>query len=162
MRPDGMETKKTRVTVVGSVYAKPGSQFVYLGRSDPCESCSIARVCHNLESGRRYEVVAIRAASHPCPVHHGGAVTVDVIIAPVEMRLSPEFAKKNTTIIANFPECDEACDSFAACHPSGVVEGQKYIITEVLEDVPVGCRMGPSPVLVRIVPLPEDLPRYTP
>ena len=157
-----MEQKKTRVTIVGSVYAQPGTQFVYMGRADQCESCSIARVCHNLESGRRYEVVAIRAASHRCPVHHGGAVTVDVAEAPVEMRVSPDLAKKNTTIVVKFLECDEACESFAACHPPGVAEGQKYIITEVLEGETVPCRTGPSPVLVRIVPLPEGLPRYTP
>ncbi len=157
-----MEQKKTRVTIVGSVYAQPGTQFVYMGRADQCESCTIARVCHNLESGRRYEVVAIRAASHRCPVHHGGAVTVDVVEAPVEMRVSPELARKNTTIVVKFLECDEACESFAACHPPGVAEGQKYIITEVLEGETVPCRTGPSPVLVRIVPLPEGLPRYTP
>ncbi|WP_373838458.1 UPF0179 family protein [Methanospirillum sp.] len=157
-----MEHKKTRITIVGSVYAKPGTQFVYIGRADQCESCTIAQVCHNLESGRRYEVLAIRAASHHCPVHQGGAVTVDVTDAPVEMRISPELAQKNTTIVMKFIECDEACDFFAACHPPGVVEGQKYIITEVLESDPVPCRTGPSPVLVRVVPLPEGLPRYTP
>lgn len=157
-----MEQKKTRVTIVGSVYARPGTQFVYMGRADQCDSCSIARVCHNLEPGRRYEVVAIRAASHICPVHYDGAVTVDVTDAPVEIRLPAELAKKNTTITLRFPVCDEACPSFAACHPSGVVEGQKYIITEILEEKPVACRNGPSPVLVRIVPLPEGLPRYSP
>lgn len=156
-----MEQKKSRVTIVGSVYAKPGTQFVYMGRADQCESCTIARVCHNLETGRRYEVVAIRAASHRCPVHHGGAVTVDVTEAPVEIRVSPDVARKNTTILMKFPECDEACDFFAACHPAGVMEGQKYIITEVLESDPIACRTGPSPVLVRIVPLPDGLPRYT-
>jgi uncharacterized protein len=157
-----MDQKKTRVTIVGSVYAKPGKQFVYMGRADQCESCTIARVCHNLESGRRYEVVAIRAASHFCPVHHGGAVTVDVTEAPVKIRVSPEIANKNTTVQIHFPICDGACESFAACHPSGVVEGQKYIITEVLNEEPVACRTGPSPVFVRIVPLPEGLPRYSP
>ncbi|NLV27673.1 MAG: UPF0179 family protein [Methanomicrobiales archaeon] len=156
-----MEQKKTRVTIVGSVYAKPGTQFVYVGKNDLCESCSIARVCHNLETGRRYEVVAIRAASHVCPVHHGGSVTVDVTEAPVEIRLLPDSAKKNTTISLRFPDCDEACVSFAACHPPGVVEGQKYIITEVLDEEPVACRIGPSPILVRIIPLPEGLPRYS-
>jgi uncharacterized protein (UPF0179 family) len=162
MKRENMEPKKTRVTIVGSVYAKPGTQFVYRGRADQCESCTIARVCHNLESGRRYEVVAIRAASHSCPVNHHGAVTVDVIEAPIEMRLSPDIARKNTTITVNFPLCDEACNFFAACHPLGVVEGQKYIITEILEDESLACRNGPSPVLVRVVPLPEGLPRYTP
>lgn len=157
-----MDQKKTRVTIVGSVYAKPGTQFVYMGKADECESCSIARVCHNLEPGRRYEVVAIRAAAHSCPVHLNGAVTVDVVEAPIKIRLPPELANKNTTITLRFPTCDEACESFAACHPSGVVEGQKYIITEVLEEGSVACRTGPSPLLVKIVPLPEGLPRYSP
>lgn len=156
-----MEQQKTRVTIVGSTYAKPNSQFVYCGKVDQCESCTIARVCHNLEPGRRYEVVAIRAATHRCPVHHDGAVTVDVVEAPVEILLPPDIAKKNTTITLRFPECDEACESWASCHPAGVVEGQKYIITEVLGGDTALCRIGPSPVLVKIVPLPEGLPRYS-
>jgi len=88
-------------------------------------------------------------------------VTVDVTEAPAEIRISPELARKNTTIIVKYPECDEACESYAACHPLGVVEGQKYIITDVLEADQVACRIGPSPVLVRIVPLPDGLPRYS-
>lgn len=156
-----MEPKKSRVTIVGSVYSRPGTQFVYYGRTGPCESCSIARVCHNLEPGRRYEVTAIRAATHSCPVHYGGAVTVDVIESPIEIRLPPDQVRKNTTIILKGTECDEACENWASCHPVGVVEGQKYIITEVLGDEPVACRVGPSPVLVRVIPLPEGLPIYS-
>ncbi|MDD1723698.1 MAG: UPF0179 family protein [Methanospirillum sp.] len=157
-----MEPKKTRVTIVGSAYAKPGTQFVYQGRIDRCESCTIARVCHNLESGRRDEVVAIRAATHPCPVHHEGVTTVDVVEAPIDIRIPSDLVKKNTTIIVKFPDCDEACETWASCHPAGIVEGQKYIITEIFDDEPVACRSGPSPILVRIIPLPEGLPRYTP
>ena len=156
-----MEKKKSKVTIVGSVYAKPGTQFVYFGRTSACESCTIARVCHNLEPGRRYEVIAIRAASHICPVHHGGAVTVDVVEAPIEIRIPPGLVKKNTTITLKSVECDEACENWASCHPIGIIEGQKYIITEVLNDDQVACRVGPSPVLVRIVPLPEGLPQYS-
>lgn len=155
-----MEPKKTRVTIVGSSYAKPGCQFVYEGRTAACESCSIARVCHNLEPGKRYEVTAIRAASHHCPVHHEGAVTVDVTDAPVDIRIPPELARKNTTITIHLPECDEVCPAFADCHPAGVKNGQKFIITELRDADPVPCRQGPNPVMVRIVPLPEGLPRY--
>ncbi len=154
-----MEQKKTRVSIVGAAYAKPGVQFVYTGKTRECESCSISRVCHNLETGRRYEVVAVRAASHSCPVHHQGAVTVDVTEAPVEIRIPALHAKKNTTITARLPECDEACDLYADCHPAGIQNGQKYIITDVLSETPADCRAGHSPVMVRVIPLPDALHR---
>lgn len=154
-----MEQKKTRVTIVGSAYAKPGIQFVYTGRSSECDSCSISRVCHNLEVGRRYEVMAVRAANHPCPIHFRGAVTVDVAEAPVEIRIPSMLAKKNTTILIRLPECDEACEQYADCHPAGIMNGQKYIITDLPSDEPVDCRAGLSPVMVKVIPLPDALTR---
>ncbi len=156
-----MDQKKTRVTIVGAAYAKPGVQFVYTGRTEACESCAISRVCHNLETGRRYEVVAIRAANHSCPVHMKGTVTVDVIEAPVDIRVSEDLAKKNTTVIIRLPECDEACEWYADCHPAGVVSGQKYIITEILPEDQIQCRTNHTPVMVRVIPLPDVLPRTT-
>jgi uncharacterized protein (UPF0179 family) len=154
-----MEPKKTRVTIVGTTYAKPGVQFVYTGKSEECESCSINRVCHNLDIGRRYEVVAIRAATHACPVHYQGAVTVDVTEAPVEIRIPEELAKKNTTILIRPPECDEACESYGECHPAGISAGQKYIIIDLLKEPVADCRVGLSPAMVRVIPLPDALPR---
>lgn len=154
-----MEQKKTRVTIVGSAYAKPGVQFVYSGKASECESCSISRVCHNLEPGRRYEVMAVRAASHTCPVHLNGAVTVDVAESPVDLRIRETLAKKNTTIIVKLPDCDEACEWYAECHPEGIIPGQKYIITEVLPDEQADCRAGLSPVMVKVIPLPDALSR---
>ena len=156
-----MEPKKTRVTIVGAAYAKPGFQFVYDGRTEACESCSISRVCHNLETGRRYEVVAIRAASHSCPVHLKGTVTVDVTEAVVDVRVPVEQAKKNTTILIKLPECDEACEWYADCHPAGITSGQKYIITELLPEDRIQCLSGRSPVMVRVIPLPDGLPKIS-
>ena len=156
-----MEQKKTRVTIVGSAYARPGIQFVYDGKTEECESCSISRVCHNLEIGKRYEVVTIRAATHSCPVHLKGTVTVDVTEAPVEIRIPAHLAKKNTTVLIKFASCDEACESYGECHPAGVVSGQKYIITEILPDDPIHCRADLKPVMVRVIPLPDLLPKIS-
>lgn len=156
-----MEQKKTRVTIVGSAYAKPGIQFVYTGKTEECESCSISRVCHNLEIGKRYEVVAIRAANHSCPVHLKGTVTVDVTEAPVDIRIPGGLAKKNTTVLIKLPVCDEACEWYAECHPAGVVSGQKYIITDILPDDLVQCRVDLKPVMVRVIPLPDVLPKIS-
>jgi len=156
-----MEQKKTRVTIVGSAYAKPGVEFVYTGKTEACESCSISRVCHNLEVGRRYEVVAIRAANHSCPVHLKGAVTVDVTEAAIDIRVDSGQAKKNTTILMKLPECDEECEWYADCHPAGIVSGQKYIITEILPYDQIQCNLGMSPVMVRVIPLPGVLPRVS-
>lgn len=156
-----MEQKKTRVTIVGAAYARPGVQFVYTGKTEACESCSITRVCHNLEVGRRYEVVAIRAANHSCPVHLQGAVTVDVMEAAIDIRVPVDQARKNTTILVKLPECDGVCEWYAECHPAGIINGQKYIITDILPDESINCRLGQTPVMVRVIPLPDGLPRMS-
>lgn len=156
-----MDQKKTKVTVVGSVLAKPGTEFVYLGKTEECCACSIAKVCHNLEIGKRYRVMAIRASTHTCPVHHMGAITVDVTEIPTEISLPVVAARKNTTITARFP-CNELdCKNYGDCHPLGVQEGQKYIITDLLESESESCPLGLKLVKARIIPLPGELPRYS-
>lgn len=137
-----MEPKKTKVTIVGSVQARPGCEFVYLGRTEECESCSIARVCHNLDIGRRYQVVAIRAATHHCPVHLNGAVTVDVLEIPMEITLPVGVAHKNTTITLRFPCNEKDCIQYGDCHPAGSREGQKYIITDITGPETDLCPLG--------------------
>ncbi len=156
-----MEKRKSKVTIVGSTYAHVGYQFIYEAKLPECESCSIEKVCHNLEPGKRYEIVAIRAASHACPVHLKGVVTVDVVPATIEMRLPPNLAKKNTTITIKLQKCDETCRQYFECHPAGVVNGQRYIVTKILNTDEVMCHEGLAPVLVQMIPLPDALPLYS-
>ncbi|HJK53164.1 MAG TPA: UPF0179 family protein, partial [Methanocorpusculum sp.] len=75
-----MDDTEKIVTIVGSVLAHEGAEFVYAGKITECDNCKVGKVCHNakLREGRRYRVIAVRPTKHECFVHAGGAVAVEV------------------------------------------------------------------------------------
>ena len=52
-----MAETKTKVTIVGTVLAKPGVEFVYEGESPECGTCKIKKACNNLNKGHRYRII---------------------------------------------------------------------------------------------------------
>lgn len=123
------------LTIVGSVLAKEGTDFVYEGPIDACTSCKVAKVCHNskLHTGRRYTVAAVRPTKHPCAVHPDGATAVEVVDADIPMFLPKDLANRRTRF--NFePFCNETnCRFYPTCNPAGVNRGNVYLIKEVAE-----------------------------
>jgi len=138
-----MITEDKIITIVGTVMAKEGEEFIYEGPIDACESCKVAKVCHNakLRAGRRYVVTAVRPTTHNCAVHPGGATAVEVTDADIPMYLPKDVANRRTRI--NFePFCNETnCRFFPLCNPAGVTPGTTYLIKEtgeIDEDLPCG------------------------
>lgn len=122
------------VTIVGSVIAKEGMEFVYGGSSPDCENCKVAKVCHNgkLKENRRYRVTAVRKTKHKCPVHEGGAVAVEVKEADITAVIPTTQATRRTRITYQ-PVCDDIfCKGYDLCHPEGMRDGKKYVVLEVL------------------------------
>ena len=42
-----MDDTEKIVTIVGSVLAHEGSEFVYAGKIPECDNCKVGKVCHN-------------------------------------------------------------------------------------------------------------------
>ena len=129
-----MDTEEQIVTIVGSVFAHEGAEFVYVGKSAECESCKVAKVCHNakLKEGKRYKVVAVRRTKHECAVHEGGAKAVEVVETIITAVIPTSQATRRTRITYT-PVCDDMfCKGYAFCHPDGLTEKSRYVVLEVL------------------------------
>jgi hypothetical protein len=147
-----MADTKTKVTLVGTVLAKQGTEFIYEGEIADCGTCKVKKACHNLQKGRKYRIVSVRTTHHECAVHLNGATAVEVTEAPITLLISPEMAIVNSKIKIEFT-CNKAdCRSYALCRPDGVVDGEKYIVTDVLGNAPDICDKGRALKLVEIRP----------
>ena len=147
-----MTEAKTKVTLIGTVHAKVGTEFIYEGEAPECNTCKVRKACHNLHKGRKYRIVTVRTTHHDCPVHLNGATAVEVTEAPISALIPPEMAIINSKIKIEL-SCNKAdCKSYALCRPEGVVDGEKYIVTDVLGNAPDICEKGRALKLVEIRP----------
>lgn len=146
-----METK-TKVTLIGTVLAKPGAEFIYEGETSECGTCKVKKACNNLQKGRKYRIVTVRTTHHECTVHLNGTTAVEVMEAPITLLISPEMAIINSKIKPEFSCNKQDCRSYELCRPDGVVEGEKYIVVDVLGNAPDICEKGKALKLVEIKP----------
>src|SRR5512137_2084959 len=143
---------KTKVTLVGTMLAKQGVEFIYEGEIAACDSCKVKKACNNLQKGRKYRIVLVRSTHHDCEVHLNGTTAVEVTEAPVTMLIGPEMAIVNSKIKPELSCNKSDCRSFSLCRPDGVVEGEKYIVADVIGNASDICEKGRSLKLVEIRP----------
>jgi len=144
---------KTKVTLVGTVLAKQGIEFIYEGEVAGCETCKIKKACNNLQVGRKYRIVSVRTTHHDCPVHLNGATAVEVTDAPVSALINADMAIINSKVKIEFSCNKSDCRSFPLCRPDGLVAGEKYIVTDILGNAPDICYKGRSLKLVDVRPV---------
>lgn len=145
-----MAEPKTKVTLIGTVHARQGVEFVYEGEAAACETCKVKKACHNLQKGRKYRVVTVRTTHHECGMHINGATAVEVMEAPSTALIGAEMAIANSKIKFE-SSCNKGdCRSYELCHPDGIVEGEKYIIADVLGNAPDICDKGRALKLVEL------------
>jgi uncharacterized protein (UPF0179 family) len=147
-----MTEAKTKVTLVGTVLAQQGIEFIYEGEAAACDSCKVKKACNNLVKGRRYRIVSVRSTHHECSVHLNGATAVEVTDAPINLLIGPEMAIVNSRIKAELSCSKSDCKSYPLCRPDGVIDGEKYIVTDVIGNSPDICEKGRSLKLVEIRP----------
>jgi uncharacterized protein len=145
-----MAEAKTKVTLIGTVHARQGVEFVYEGEVAACDSCKVKKACHNLQKGRKYRIITVRTTHHECSVHLNGATAVEVTEAPVTALISADMAIANSKIKFDVSCNKTECKSFSLCHPDGIVEGEKYIVTDVLGNAPDICFKGRALKLVEL------------
>ena len=147
-----MAEGKTKVTLVGTVLAKQGIEFIYEGEVAGCDTCKVKKACNNLQAGRKYRIVSVRTTHHECMVHLNGATAVEVIEAPITVLINADMAIVNSKIKLDLSCKKGHCQSFTLCHPEGVVEGEKYVVAEVLGNASDICEKGRMLKLVDIKP----------
>jgi len=147
-----MVDAKTKVTLVGTVLARQGTEFIYEGEAPECDSCKVKKACNNLQKGRRYRIVTVRTTHHECAVHLNGATAVEVMDAPITILINADMAMTNSKIKVELSCNRSDCKSFPLCHPEGIVEGEKYIVVDVLGNASDICDKGRALKLVEIRP----------
>jgi len=147
-----MSDTKTKVTLVGTVLAKQGVEFIYEGEAAECNSCKVKKACNNLQIGRKYRIVSVRSTHHECMVHLNGATAVEVLEAPVTALINADMAIVNSKIKVDLSCNKSDCRSYSLCRPDGVVDGEKYIVTDVLGNASDICPKGRALKLVDIKP----------
>jgi uncharacterized protein (UPF0179 family) len=152
MRSDRMADAKTKVTLVGTVLAKQGTEFIYEGESAECEACKVKKACNNLLIGRKYRIVSVRSTHHECTIHLNGATAVEVMEAPIMALINADMAIINSKIKIDLSCNRSDCRSYSLCRPDGVTDGEKYIVTSVLGNASDICAKGRALKLVDIKP----------
>lgn len=147
-----MADAKTKVTLVGTVLAQQGTEFIYEGEADGCDTCKVKKACNNLQVGRRYRILSVRPTHHECAIHLNGATAVEVIEAPIKALINPDMAIVNSKIRIDLSCSKSDCLSYSLCRPEGVSDGEKYTITCVLGNASDTCAKGRALKLVEIKP----------
>jgi uncharacterized protein (UPF0179 family) len=149
-----MAEAKPKVTLIGRLLAKPGLEFIYEGELAECESCKVRKACNNLQSGRKYRIVTVRTtAPHDCQVHASGSCAVEVVESPVVALIPADMAIMNSKIPYECSCRQVECKSYELCRPEGVIEGERYMVGEILGNAPDICEKGRSLKLVELRPL---------
>ncbi|HTY91373.1 MAG TPA: UPF0179 family protein [Methanocella sp.] len=131
------------ITLIGSRLAKTGTAFIYRGPQPECENCKLKTVCLNLEKGKKYQVVALRSGSeHECNLHDTSVRAVEVSPCPIVVAIESRKAFNGSKLTYEELECEKTCRSYDACHPAGLVSGEKYTIAEVYDEAPGPCEKG--------------------
>ncbi|NPA62461.1 MAG: UPF0179 family protein [Methanococci archaeon] len=138
-------SKETKITLIGSKLAKTGGEFYYLGEIEECENCKFKRLCHgNLEIGRKYKIISVRSANHPCPVHEGGVKVVEVVLSDITIMIDTKKALEGVVLNHHPINCDNfECEYYTFCNPKGIKDGEKYKIKQVINEK-INCPKGKS------------------
>lgn len=145
---------KPRITLIGISLATPGLEFIYEGELQECETCKVRKACNNLQQGRRYRITEVRKGSrHECAVHREAACAVNVIEAPLIALVSADMAIPNSSIQYILPCNRMDCRSLELCRPDGIIEGERYLVGEILGNAPEPCERGRMLKLVELRPL---------
>jgi uncharacterized protein (UPF0179 family) len=147
-----MTETKTKVTLMGTVLAKPNVEFIYEGEVAECDTCKVKKACHNLQKGRKYRIVTVRSTHHDCAVHLNGATAVEVMEAPITALINADMAIINSRIKPELSCNKSDCRSFPLCRPDGVTDGEKYIVIDVLGNASDICDKGRALKLVELRP----------
>jgi uncharacterized protein (UPF0179 family) len=147
-----MTETKTKVTLMGTVLAKPNVEFIYEGEVAECDTCKVKKACHNLQKGRKYRIVTVRTTHHDCAVHLNGATAVEVMEATITALINADMAIINSRIKPELSCNKSDCRSFPLCRPDGVTDGEKYVVVDVLGNASDICDKGRALKLVEIRP----------
>ena len=138
-----MAESNTTITLVGNKLARVGAEFIFRGPAIECEKCKLKNTCLNLDRDKKYQVVNVRnGMDHECFLHDTSVRAVEVIPCPIIVSIESRKAFNGSKFVFEGPPCETTCTFYETCHPAGLVDGDRYTIAEVLDDVTGPCEKG--------------------
>ncbi len=140
------------ITLIGVDLARTGVEFIFNGAAAECEACKLRNTCLNLGVGRKYRITGVRGSTeHKCALHDIGVKAVEVAESPNVVAIDSKKAFSGSKITHKQSECATGdCTIYELCHPSGVENGEKLVISAVIGDLPETCVEGKSLKLVEL------------
>lgn len=137
------------ITLVDSRKARTGYEFIAYPAPGECKSCTLLKVCiGNLETGRKYRVLAPREKEHECAIF-GLVRVVEVGEGSILGSLNKNKVYIGSKITYEPQSCGELfCDNSRYCIPEGLRKGDVCRIEEVLGKLE--CDRGLELQLVRL------------
>jgi uncharacterized protein (UPF0179 family) len=124
------------VTVVGEQQCRIGFEFAFGGPLAECRECKVKNVCFHLEPNRQYRVMDVRDVHHDCKIHEGGVRVVEVERLPTKGALPKTAAVEGAMITYEETNCKSlGCVNYRLCRPWGAVDGLRFKITQVGEEI---------------------------
>ncbi len=122
-----------KVTLIGPALAQVGQRFRYVGKAEECQACDFQSVCHSLEPGRTYKIVAVRDKEHDCALHLGEKVkVVEIEEEPLEVSLQVKKALEGVLVTMDEDECTKRwCPNHALCTREPYPQSQKVSVVSV-------------------------------
>lgn len=142
----------TIITLIGTKLAKVGNEFIFRGAAKECEPCKLSRTCLSLNPGSRYRITSIRTGEKlECFVHDSGVCAVEVAEVPIKVALESRKAIKGSKIVYEPLSCNISdCEALVLCRPSGLTQGDKFMIMNVEGEINEPCRKGYSLKVVEV------------
>ena len=132
----------TSITIVGEKLANKDEAFIFIGPQSDCKNCKLKNICFNLKQYHQYKITTVRDKRHSCSVHAGDAIVIEVEELPIETTIDKKYTK-GSVITYEKNDCDEQlCSYYDLCTNQALEPNKKYVITEILDDIP--CSKGES------------------
>lgn len=147
-----MEEQETIITLIGTKLAKVGKEFVFKGAAKECEVCKLNKTCLGLNIGSRYRITNIRTGEKlDCFVHDSGVCAVEVVEVPIKVAVESRKAIKGSRLVYEPLSCTHSdCENFVLCYPSGLMQGNKFMIMNVEGEINEPCNKGYSLKVVEV------------
>jgi len=122
------------ITFLSLEQAREGFTFIHKGSASKCAGCKYFAVCmKNLEIGRVYRAVRLRKKTVQCELTGKDIVVAEVVESVIEAGIPCQQAIEGAIIVFQKQECSvEECRNHAVCIPTGLVNGDRCKIMEVI------------------------------
>lgn len=140
------------ITLCGKDWAKIGTEFIFLGETDECQSCKIKKTCLKLREGAKYKIVGLRDGTvQECPLHDEGVVAVEVVELPIIALVDSKIAVEGARFHYEEKKCEILnCNMFSLCHPVELKNGEEVLVEKIIGDAPERCQKGYSVVVAEL------------